>query len=1125
MVVNPKRTLTLEKTQSINVWAVGWPFEILGRYASDSYFLGFTCKAGYKISVEYTNVTPPKPDPTPTPAPTPTPTPAPEVKPDLTPSTPSGWSAPLVVSTSDKSTSSTKSSFFNTDILYISWNVGCSGRDVGTKFYTRLYVDGSLKHSWYSDGASNGGRVYVIGYKMGNLSIGTHTLKIVTDADGNVVESNESNNTYAKTITVKEDPDCKMAIYVRFNSGGGIGTMSEEKKVIDVCSGTSINYYLPKCGYKKTGYHFIGWNVADACSMGEDLDVYTVGYRWEMCGNLTLTAVWEEDVIQRRVTFEKNGGSGGDDYVTATYGKPMPARKMPTRTGYTFSGYWDTIGANGKQYYAADGTSMRNFDNREELTLYAKWTVNTYKVTFGKNGGIGGDDYVTVKFGQFMPTRTMPKRVGYTFCGYWDTLNSGGKQYYAANGTGLKNFDKGANTTLWAKWTANNYTVTFGNNGGTGGSAYVTAAYGQSLPWLYYLPTRSGWTFAGYWDTLKTGGKMYYNANGVPVRNWDKTGNVALWAKWTARVTFGKNGGTGGDNYVTVESGKPMPTRAMPKRTGYTFGGYWDTLKSGGKQYYSVNGTGLRNFDKAGNTQFWAKWTVCTYKVTLGANGGSGGDAYVTATYGQKLPKRTMPRRNGWTFAGFWDTLKPGGKMYYDANGNGVRTLDVAGNITLWAKWTCKVTFGKNGGTGGDDYVTVVAGQPMPTRTMPKRNGYSFAGYWDSTGAGGKMYYTAAGASARNWDKTAGNTTIWAKWEKPLPDLVVENVKITGAISSNGRLAVGDDATLSFSIRNVGEGASPASVAHIYRLYGHGIEKTGVQEPSLLASCNVGTIAAGGRATCSYSLRDVNALNYTVFFIVADGTGGVSESNESNNESESDWVVFYDPEEPGWEDSNDMWLSYKVMSAESSALEISPAHLPMEVYGWLLDDDEVRVEDWVNFNKTAMVTFVPEFTGVCEIDFSADLAVDECIHVYGATYGGWDYLASLDSESGGWEWTSFSVYMEAGVPTTLYLELESDGCNTVGHMFMDGIHSFKMYLEPDSEGVAFNVSLNAAGGSVNTSSLTRTVGMPFGTLPTPVRSGYNFKGWYFTDKDGLRHRVTSETTAYSYINALKAIWE
>ena len=39
----------------------------------------------------------------------------------------------------------------------------------------------------------------------------------------------------------------------------------------------------------------------------------------------------------------------------------------------------------------------------------------------------------------------------------------------------------------------------------------------------------------------------------------------------------------------------------------------------------------------------------------------------------------------------------------------------------------CRVTFGKNGGTGGDDYVTATYGQPMPTpRTAPKKNGFSF---------------------------------------------------------------------------------------------------------------------------------------------------------------------------------------------------------------------------------------------------------------------------------------------------------------------------------------------------------------------------------------------------------------
>ena len=144
--------------------------------------------------------------------------------------------------------------------------------------------------------------------------------------------------------------------------------------------------------------------------------------------------------------------------------------------------------------------------------------------------------------------------------------------------------------------------------------------------------------------------------------------------------------------------------------------------------------------------------------MTLGANGGSGGDAYVTATYGQKLPKRTMPRRNGWTFAGFWDTLKPGGKMYYDANGNGVRALDVAGNITLWAKWSeietdpvppvvepakiYTIRLDNNGGSGAIDDMTADSGAelalPLCTFTAPR--GKKF-GSWNTKADGSGVAY------------------------------------------------------------------------------------------------------------------------------------------------------------------------------------------------------------------------------------------------------------------------------------------------------------------------------------------------------------------------------------------------
>jgi len=92
----------------------------------------------------------------------------------------------------------------------------------------------------------------------------------------------------------------------------------------------------------------------------------------------------------------------------------------------------------------------------------------------------------------------------------------------------------------------------------------------------------------------------------------------------TCRVKLGKNGGTGGDDYVTATIGKPMPTpRIAPKRSGWKFDGYWDTLKTDakgnplGKQYYNAKMRSVRNWDKDkdGAAKLWAKWTE---RPTLG---------------------------------------------------------------------------------------------------------------------------------------------------------------------------------------------------------------------------------------------------------------------------------------------------------------------------------------------------------------------------------------------------------------------------------------------------------------------------------------------------------------------------
>ena len=62
---------------------------------------------------------------------------------------------------------------------------------------------------------------------------------------------------------------------------------------------------------------------------------------------------------------------------------------------------------------------------------------------------------------------TPPTRDGYTFGGYYSGTGGSGTQYYTADMTSATNWNVAAAATLYAKWTANEYTVTFNANGGT----------------------------------------------------------------------------------------------------------------------------------------------------------------------------------------------------------------------------------------------------------------------------------------------------------------------------------------------------------------------------------------------------------------------------------------------------------------------------------------------------------------------------------------------------------------------------------------------------------------------------------------------------------------------------------
>lgn len=99
-------------------------------------------------------------------------------------------------------------------------------------------------------------------------------------------------------------------------------------------------------------------------------------------------------------------------------------------------------------------------------------------------------------------------------------------------------------------YTPNKYTVTLDPRGGTGGTSSVTATYDSAMP-SAIMPTKTGYTFAGYYSETDGGGTKYYNADGTSAHDWDKANNnTTLYAYWVVRIKI-KSAGHGTANLVS----------------------------------------------------------------------------------------------------------------------------------------------------------------------------------------------------------------------------------------------------------------------------------------------------------------------------------------------------------------------------------------------------------------------------------------------------------------------------------------------------------------------------------------------------------------------------------------------
>lgn len=229
------------------------------------------------------------------------------------------------------------------------------------------------------------------------------------------------------------------------------------------------------------------------------------------------------------LTLDANGGSCEATSVPVIYNCEYGELPVPTRMGYTFSG-WYTDSVEGTK--VSDDTVVTRM---EDHTVYAHWKANQYTIVLnpGRGSCLPTSAYVTFDDTySILDTVIVSEVEDYIFEG-WYTAPEGGERITSATKVTMP-----ANHILYAKWTEVEkpkiYTITYDANGGSGAPKEQQKTEGVDLTLRTTKPTRPGYKFLG-WSTSSTATKATYLAGGTYSKDVSDT-LYAVWYKYKTQT-------------------------------------------------------------------------------------------------------------------------------------------------------------------------------------------------------------------------------------------------------------------------------------------------------------------------------------------------------------------------------------------------------------------------------------------------------------------------------------------------------------------------------------------------------------------------------------------------------------
>ena len=625
-------------------------------------------------------------------------------------------------------------------------------------------------------------------------------------------------------------------------------------------------------GLSRTGYAFSGWNTA-ANKEGKG---YDVGDTFIFLEDTTLFAAWTPYTYT--VKYNANGGTGGSTASSShTYDEAKPLTPNGfTKTGYTFMG-WARSSTGEVTYEDEESVSNLTSEFVPMVTLYAKWTPNSYTVNYDPNGGTGTTDSSSHTYDEAKTlTANGFTRVGYTFAG-WATSKGGAAVYEDEKSVSNLASGNGAVVTLYAAWTPHTYTIIYNANGGTGSTDSSSHTYDEAKTLTANGFARTGYTFAG-WATSKAGDVVYTDGKSVLNLASEDDATVTLFATWTPHtytVSYDDNGGTGSTapSTHTYDETKTL-TPSSFTRTGYTFAG-WATEADGTAIYTDEDNVLNLASDDGATVTLYAVWTPNPYTISYNANGGTGSTASSRHTYDEakKLTANSFTR-TGYTFAG-WAASTAGEIVYRDEESVLNLASEDGATVTLYAVWTphnYTVKYDANGGTGS----TAPSGHTYDEEKTLTINGFAKTGYtfagWANDASGTVIY--SDGQSVSNLTPEDGvSVSLYAVWTA---NIYTVNYNANGGLGSTE------------PSRHTYDAAAPLA-ANRFTKTGYTFSGWAVSAEGAIVYMNVESIlnlrTENGATVTLYAVWTPNS--YTIRYNANSGSGSTASSSHIYDEAKT----------------------------------------------------------------------------------------------------------------------------------------------------------------------------------------------------------------------------------------------